>query len=183
MNFIENRDANIALRQYRNNQWDNIKSIKRVEDMCIYRNNMKNLCTSWDNSDFSIILDTDIEFDNDILDEMMLILYLYNNIAMVTPYGLVSGKNIYYDTFALDLNCFGHPLHTLQKLAANVNNNTLIQLKSGFSGFIMIRSSVLQHCNWGVSNYMCSEHNFFCSNVRKYGNIVCATQIRVNWVK
>ena len=47
----------------------------------------------------------------------------------------------------------------------------------------MIRTETLEKCKWTSGDKICSEHNYFCDEVRNYGDIVCAGNIRVQWEK
>ena len=104
------------------------------------------------------------------------------SIHMITPFGYVHGKpKLYYDTFALDLDSSIKGTN-LQKLKYEIKTKNLIELKSGFAGFIMIRTKTLEKCSWKCSS-IGSEHNEFCKDVAKYGNIICASNIKVSWKK
>ena len=41
----------------------------------------------------------------------------------------------------------------------------------------------LEKCNWSSGNKVCSEHNYFCDEVSRYGVIVLAGNIKVRWTK
>lgn len=182
IDFYKHHKGNCIFETLNNHMWGNTKDIQRIIDMSVYRNKMKQLCKKFNNSDYSIILDTNITFKITIFEEMINILNKNKTIQMVTPYGFVEGKpKVYYDTFALDLNseCTGS---VLKKLRYELQTNELVKLKSGFSGFIMIRTQTLEKCSWKYSD-ICSEHNYFCKEVCKYGDIVCSRNIKVSWKK
>jgi hypothetical protein len=102
---------------------------------------------------------------------------------MVTPFGCLEGtekKPIYYDTFALDIESTKKG-SMKTKLVYELNKTDTVDVKSAFGGFIMIRTPTLQKCSWNKSDVLCSEHNFFCRQVREYGRIVCTRNIFVFW--
>ena len=61
-----------------------------------------------------------------------------------------------------------------------MKRNKNVKLISGFAGFVMINTQTLKNCSWKSSN-VSSEHNHFCKEVQQYGDIVCATDIKVKW--
>jgi hypothetical protein len=153
-------------------EWTDVKDINRTKDMAQYRNVMKNLCTDWTNSDFSLILDTDVEFTPKNFYDMVKILQTDQNIAMVTPYAFAGNTLTYYDTYALDTD-----------IKICVLMPEFHPVKSAFGGFVVIRTHILEKCNWDITpDKICSEHNAFCAMVREYGNVIIARDIRVHWI-
>jgi len=182
LTFFKNHKGNCIFESLNNTLWGNIKDEKRVFDMSIYRNKMKHLCKNYNNSEYSIILDTNITFKTTIFRDMIHIFDKYDNIQMITPYGCVEGKpNLYYDTFALDIES-NFKGNKLKQLKYEMKKKQLVNLKSGFAGFIMIKTLTLKSCSW-KSSCKCSEHNHFCKEVLEFGDIVCATHIKVYWKK
>ena len=151
-----------------------VTTLDRVQDMAKYRNMMKDLCKTWDNSEYSIILDTGVDFNIEIFHQMIEILQNDPKIVMVTPFGQVNGKNQFYDTFAFESK--EGVSKKLPKFTQRIE-----KVNSAFSGFVVIQTPILQKCNWDVIDGNHSEHNAFCKQVRRYGDIVCATHIKVNW--
>ena len=152
-------------------EWTNVKDINRSKDMATYRNIMKSLCTNFNSSQYSLILDTDVEFSPDNFKNMIKLLKNNQDIAMVTPYAFAGDTLKYYDTYALE-----SPTNICVLMPE------IQEVYSAFGGFVVIRSSILKECHWDVTeNKLCSEHNYFCSMVRKYGKVVIARDIRVHW--
>ena len=165
--------------------WDSISDKNRAADMSIYRNEMKNLCTDFSNSKYSIILDTNIDFSNQTFIDMKVLLENNNKIAMVTPFGFEKGNPLkYYDSFALDIESqyYGNKLKKL-RMELNNSEDSIVKIKSGFAGFVVIRTEILEKCNWSSGNKLCSEHNYFCDEVNKHGDIVLAGNIKISWTK
>ena len=182
IDFFKNHSGTCIFETLNKKQWGNTRDIDRVFDMSIYRNKMKSLCKNFKNSEFSIILDSNITFKNNILQQMIEILKDNDTIHMVTPFGFVKYRpKLYYDTFALDLDSSIKGTN-LQKIKHEIKSNNLIELKSGFAGFVLIRTKTLQKCSWKC-NSVGSEHNEFCKEVSKYGKIICASHIKVCWKK
>lgn len=152
-------------------EWTDVKDINRSKDMATYRNTMKNLCTNINSSQYSLILDTDVEFTPQNFQSMIKLLKNNQDIAMVTPYAFAGDTLKYYDTYALD-----SPINICVLMPE------IQDVYSAFGGFVIIRSSVLKECHWDVTeNKLCSEHNYFCNMVRNYGKVVIARDIRVHW--
>lgn len=184
-NFYKNHKGNFQFQTIGSKFWDSVYDLSRSNDMSIYRNKMKALCTDFTDSDYSIILDTNITFTEDTFVQMKKILDTYDDIHMVTPYGHSRGNpKFYYDAYALDIKSkyYGN---TVKKLNMELkhSNSKIVKVKSAFAGFIMIRTDTLRQCDWGVSGDLCSEHNWFCKEVSNFGNVVCAGKIKVSWIK
>ena len=95
---------------------------------------------------------------------------------MITPFAFVDGNTSYYDTYALQ---------TLEdKNFISLLIPELLEVKSAFGGFALLRTSSLIKCNWSHNDErLCSEHNNFCDEIRKFGKIAIARDIRVHWLK
>jgi hypothetical protein len=155
-------------------KWGSHPGAARMRDMASYRNSMKELCTDWSNSRYSFIVDTEIEFDVDIMSEQIKYLQEHPGTAMVTPFGTITHSNIYYDQFAFrDMQNANDTLPVI--------TGSSIEVKSAFSGFVCIRTPVLERCRWDVVNGDTSEHVPFCNMIRRYGDIIVDTATIVKW--
>ena len=196
-----------------NKKWGDIKHKARVEDMVMYRNmnkrmiefgpmrpgalpmdindlyilqDVRNIRTNeWDpwSSKYSIVLDTQITFDDNIFESMENVLRTNNDIAMVTPFGYVKNSPMtYYDTYALsDMKGSSKPDPKWVKTA---DKTKIFEVQSAFGGFVMIKSGTLRKCKWGVINRDCSEHNAFCDAIAKTGaKVVVCPGVKVGWVR
>jgi hypothetical protein len=153
--------------------WAGNSDPRRMLDLAIYRNEMLGLCTTWDNSSYSFIVDSEISFSNDIMEKQLSLLQSRERAAMVTPYGMPEHSNTYYDTYAY----------------RGFSNNDLpadpkypFKVKSAFSGFVCIRSEVLRKCHWDCTGAE-SEQVHFCNMVNKYGDILVDPNVEVRWKK
>ena len=146
---------------------------ERLRDLAIYRNKMKELCHSWHDSDYSFIVDSEIDFEHDIFSKMISSMNSSSDIVMVTPFGTPHFNNEYYDTFALLDKANG-------KNAPSSTEKT--EVNSAFCGFVCIRTKVFKECFWdSIGNK--SEHLSFCERVWQYGKIIVDPSIRVKWTK
>jgi hypothetical protein len=172
--FFETAEGNYSIGAKGSEKWGSHPGGARMRDMASYRNDMKGLCSDWSSSRYSFILDTEIEFDTDIMTRQINHLQHEPGDAMVTPFGTVDMSDVYYDRFAF---------RDMQN-----TNNTLpdittspIEVKSAFGGFVCIRTPVLERCRWDVVNGDTSEHVPFCNMVRRYGDIMIDTATIVRW--
>lgn len=173
IDFFRNHNVNgsYKIEKLSKKEWKDVQDTHRSADMAMYRNTMKNLCKNFDHSDYSIILDTDVEFTSDNFQKMIKILKSNCDVAMVTPYAYAGNTLKYYDTYALD-----SPINVCVLMPE------IQQVNSAFGGFVLIRTHVLEKCNWDVTpDKLCSEHNYFCQMVRNYGKVIIARDIRVHW--
>ena len=198
INFTEDE-----LKKYK---FDDPISTKRGNFMAMLRNKLKDFHGKL-NSDYSVLIDSDVYFDFNIFMKMI---EKFNDkkIAMITPFvtdftdTIDGGYSHYYDTLALKTNsgidfkkvgtlCLFKQCQKCRKLSKfrnlgikdsdlldmnGDNNDNLIDVKSAFGSFAMLRTSTYNKCNWG-SGYC--EHFSFCKKVKKYGNIVIATDIKI----
>ena len=159
-------------------KWDAEPALQRVHDMAYYRNLMLDLCNTWDNSTYSFVIDTEIQFSESIIQDMINLSVKNPDYTMITPYGTVQDEKRYYDTFAF------HGIDMPPGKFPYNDPNTVIEVLSAFAGFVLILSSNLKNCKWGVTKNSLknvSEHNVLCEQLRQFGKIVCTKSIIVRW--
>lgn len=169
-NFYETHEGNYSCLAFGNTKWASEPGVNRMRDMTKYRNMMKSLCSEWDDSQYSFIVDNEIQFDVDIMIKQIKYLQHNTEVAMVTPYGTVGTSDVYYDQFAYrDMN--------------NTQDITNVEdrVRSAFAGFVCIRTPVLQRCNWSCVDGDTSEHVPFCDMVRRYGDVAIDREVKVKW--
>lgn len=145
----------------------------RLRDLAIYRNKMKDLCSDWNSSDYTFIIDSEIKFEFDIFKKLIQSLESYEDCVMVTPFGQPEYNSKYYDTFAL---------RNLDDSQTQPSHESITEVNSAFAGFVCIRTEVFKKCHWEPLADI-SEHVFFCDMVRQYGKIVIDPTIKVTWKK
>lgn len=171
--FIQNNHGVVFSDTLNKKQWNDVKHIGRVVDMAIYRNKCKALCSdeNMKNSEFCVLVDTKVLFDNDIFDRFSSVLQ-DKSIVMVTPYGKVGKRIVYYDTYALET------LGSIVRI-----NQGIIDVKSACGGIFMVRSDALRVSEWKLLDSHRSEHNNFCYEVGNFGRVVIDTDIHTEWTK
>lgn len=157
-------------------KWGPVVDNQRIRDMARYRNMMLELCSTWENSNYSFVIDTQITFDDSIIEDMIGLLDKYQKYVMVTPFGKVDHSMKYYDTYAF------HAPGMKPGVFPYTSSEPIIEVLSAFAGFACIRSKALKQSKWGVlEDVQVSEHNYLCEQLRAHGKIVCAKNIIVNW--
>ena len=168
--FYETNKGDYSCNVFGNTKWASEPGAGRMRDMARYRNMMKLLCSEWTNSQYSFIVDSEIQFDVDITSKQIKYLQQHADVVMVTPYGTVGTSDVYYDQFAYrDMN------------NAQDITNVKSRVRSAFAGFACIRTPVLQRCEWSCVDGDTSEHVPFCDMVRRHGDIAIDREVRVRW--
>ena len=186
--WLSDRKGLLSSEQLNKPKFSQSTSVDRQIDMTAYRNNMLSMAKPLD-SDYSIILDSDVEFGSSLIREYLP--YFSDEISMVTPNILQNikcqmsdgARESYYDSFAL-IDRFGNQGMTW---ASNPFFNTedrnkwergeAVEVRSAFGGCPMIKSDVLNEVEWSTDGGC--EHWNFCRDVSSYGKIVVAPRIKV----
>jgi len=177
-------------------------SIDRGATMAKFRNKLKKHHGRL-KSDFVLFINCDTIFLPSSIISMINSLLADRNTSMVTGYPICYGSyfhenetNHYYDSLALvtknnisyaqtgnscvfskcarckiyrHINNINIPENEL------LDNKSVVNVKSAFGGFALIKTSVYNIVEWGES--VC-EHHSFCENVRKFGNIIIDPNIK-----
>ena len=175
LDFFNYSNGKFRIEKSEKIKWGAVPDRNRVRDMAKYRNMMKDLCTTWENSEYSLVVDTEITFDDDILEKYLNIMENNKTIVMATPFGTVQDTNKYYDTFAF------HAFNKRPCVYTYDTQEDIFPVQSAFAGFSIIRSKFLKDAHWGESEIKVSEHNALCEQLRKFGNVVVCKHIIVRW--
>ena len=193
--FMKNREGKLFSKDFKSEYQREGRSdtkidfIKRMET---YRNHNVEISRPI-KSDWNIILDSDIYFDNDCLKQFFEIKPKKHNIGMMTPYTTIGDSAYYYDSFAfVDFHGkYYHPGCVFERCKnPKVNlikkDSKVVEVKSAFAGFAVIDSDVLRNkkVKWRIVNSkaMC-EHIGFCNNIIKHTKkriVVCPQIIMTN---
>jgi len=158
--------------------------------MSYYRNTLLNNSMDYLDSDFTLLLDSDIKIGQEIINDMLKL--FAPRFAMITPNTQQNisckmcgcGKRSYYDSLALrDID--GNPSMTWacnpfyrksdrDKWAAMQP----VEVSRAFAGAALIRTEVLKQCNWNLDpSQPACEHWMFCDMVRGHGQILAVPSI------
>ena len=103
-------------------------------------------------------------------------------------------NTLYYDTFALNYGEYFLNLDIINVLDKEFQTNSVMEIKTGFGGVVLIKEDVLNSCEWstnseeakkhrGYKMYGMCEHYAFCDKVRKYGKIYIVKNSTALWMK
>ena len=168
--FLSNHKGKLLSMSMGKEKWGEVRSKGRIADMADYHNWNKDMCTEW--KDFSVIMDTEIAFQSDILEKFSNSL---KDAAMVTPWG-VNRWGCYYDMFAFKSGPW-NPEYDGQWL---VEPQGVVEVESAFGGVAAVSNEVMLNCSWGVPSEG-NEHVPFCKGAAKYGKVVIDPSIEVVW--
>ena len=181
-NWIDRHDG-VLLSEKRNDpRWKSLPSIRRTKLMAEYRNlalrGLKKI-----NFDYLFVLDTDIIYENNLINKMINILDSNSTIGMITPnttqdipdaYHSKSDFS-YYDSWALidikgnnGLSYASNPFILFED--RNLWNAGLrVNVQSAFGGAALIRGNLFENTNlrWYGDNGC--EHWNFCAKIRNLG--------------
>ena len=163
-------------------------AVQRQIDMTHYRNRMLDNAKPL-KSDYTLILDSDVIFPPDLINK-----YLDRfdeDVAMITPNVLQNikcqmfdeQKDSYYDSFALvdnynnqGMTWTSNPFfHKVDR--QRWDNNLPVEVQSAFGGCPLIRTSILNQISWSTDGGC--EHWNFCRDIRSYGKIIVAPDVKV----
>jgi hypothetical protein len=184
--WLENKKGLLTSENIQAPQFGSVSNIERLIFLSYYRNKVKESIKN-STSDFSLLIDTDILFDNNHF--LLLYEYLKNNkdtsmvVANTRQYQIedlmyYDTADSFYDVFAFRDKFSNNGLYftdcpfILNNDREKWKNNEPIEIGSGFGGFALIRTEILKRpeCFWSTCGH--SEHVNFCSSVSKYGNII-----------
>jgi len=186
--WLTNRNSRLECENLNFTQEHQVITPSRMQKMAYYRNKMINL-GRFLKTDYSIILDSDVIFEDTILEQYFskldaeTVMYTPNIIQNIKCKYCDCNKYSYYDVAALiDENnarglCWSH--NPFQNIFDRINfeKEKPISVKSAFGGFVFIKSDILNYCNWRTENDC--EHILFCEQVKKYGKIKLFPDIKV----
>jgi len=167
---------------------------ERMKLMTYYRNTLLNNIKPID-SDFCFIIDSDVDFDGNIIDDYLK--YMKDDVAMCTPFVkqnircnmCMCSKQTYYDTFAIQdkdnsegllLSC--NPFQRKEDRQKWKNLEPVV-VNSAFGGAALVRTEAVNNTEWATKRKESAfsiegrmmgscEHWAFCKGVGKYGKIL-----------
>jgi len=185
--WIENKNGELKSETLNEKSYGSTMESARVVKMAKIRNSMAALGKPVD-SDFTIVLDSDVEFSPNIINDYFNFLNL--NFSMLTPNirqnvpCKMGSRDLtsYYDSWSLvdhDLNqCMtwsSNPFY--RKLDRELfNQNKPIDVYRSFGGFVFIKSEYFNQAEWFSEGQL--EHWHFCDKLRGLAPIYFIPSIR-----
>ena len=177
-NWCDSNSATFGSENLNLPKYGSVTTVNRLILLSLYRNKLKNLAKNSD-SDFTLMIDTDIIFSTQNF------LQLLNSIKKLNA-GMVcantrqndikdciadlpTSSDSFYDVFALRDIYHNNGIYfsdcpmILESDRQKWFNNEPVQIRSGFSGFALIRTPILQKCYWSTCGH--SEHVNFCNEI------------------
>lgn len=185
-NWITNFNGKVFSEQFGFPKFGSVMDTTRLVLLAYYRNKLQELCYTELESEYTLLIDTDIIFDNNHF-EILLKNIIDLDAAMVVAntrqnaFGdlmLRETNDTFYDAAALKDRYNQNAIYftdcplTLNQDRFAWKNNIPIKISSGFSGFALIKTNIFKHCRWStVGNMQNVEHVNFCYEVNRYGDI------------
>jgi len=164
-------------------KFGSVMDVTRLVLLAYYRNKLQELCSAELESDYTLLIDTDIIFDHSHF--QILLQYIVDlNAAMVVAntrqnaFGdlmLQETDDTFYDAFALRDRFNNQSIYftdcplMINKDREDWNKNLPVSLLSGFSGFALLKTEIFKKCRWSTTGH--SEHVNFCYEINRYGDI------------
>jgi hypothetical protein len=184
--WLEDKKGFLTSENIQAPQFGSVTNIERLVLLSYYRNKVKESIKNT-TSDFSLLIDTDILFDNNHF--LSLFEHLKNNeqtamvVANTRQYQIedlmyYETADSFYDVFAFRDIFNNNGLYftdcpfVLNNDRHKWKDNQPIEIHSGFGGFALVRTDILKRseCLWSTCGH--SEHVNFCSSVSKHGKIM-----------
>lgn len=183
--WIESKPGQLLSENIGSPHFGSVPNVERLVLLSYYRNKARSLMQKAV-SEYTLLIDTDIIFDNENFLSLYNFMQSNANCAMAVANtrqyqigDLMNGEtsDSFYDVFALrdefNNNClyFTDCPFVLNEHREKWKNNDPIKIKTGFSGFSLIRTDILKknNCTWSTCGHV--EHVNFCYSVAKYGDI------------
>lgn len=185
--WLKNREGKLLAENLNAPKFGSTLEAQRMILMSQVRNKMLSLDTC-KNSDYSIIFDSDVNFNGCIVNEFLS--YKDLNFSMLTPNirqnvpckMSLSANDSYYDSSILfdinNINCMtwsDNPFYE-KRDRENYENNKPIIVNRAFGSFAFLKTKYLKHCSWSSKGE--SEHWSFCDQLNKFAPIYFLPSIR-----
>jgi len=192
LDWLKDKTGELVYEDINAPKFGSVSSVERLLLLSYYRNKLNNL-SSKARGELSLLIDTDIIFDNN---DIYILINCYRSIddksccmvlANTRQYQISdlmyeTTQDSFYDVFALrdkyGNNCV---YFTDCPLILNEDrklwlSNKPVKIMSGFSGMSLIKTEVLRKCSWSTNGN--SEHVNFCYEVNRYGSIYVVPECR-----
>lgn len=188
--WIKNYNGNIICETLNAKKFGSVPDIERLILLSYYRNKLISEAQN-DDSDLSLLIDTDLVFDNLSFDRLIETINANKCVAVVAnarqnliPDLMFNETNdSFYDVFAFRDKFNNYGLYftdcpfVLEQDRISWANKEPIKIQSGFSGFMLIKTQILKLCLWSTCGS--SEHVNFCYNINRYGDILLCPNAKV----
>lgn len=189
-NWILDKKGELISESLGYKKYKSVVDIERFKLLAIYRNKIKKIVESQSTSEYTLIIDTDVSFDNNDILNLLTAFNSNNDICMavsntrqnISDLMLQQSKDSFYDVLPIRDSYNNSGLYFTdcpllmsedrKKWADNEN----VSINAGFSGVSIIKTEILPKCRWSTTGY--SEHINFCSEVKRHGDILIVPKSR-----
>lgn len=180
--WISKKKGKLLSESLNKRKYGSVVDIERFKLLANYRNKIKQILLDNTQSNITLLLDTDISFNNQDITYLVnalsedVVMSVANTRQDIPDLMLQESDDSFYDVLPVRdaYNNSGLYFTDCPLLLNNDRklwkNNQNIVINSAFSGVSVITTSVLSRSNWSTTGYV--EHINFCADVRKLGNIV-----------
>jgi hypothetical protein len=185
--WMKNKNGLLSCENFNSKKFGSTLDSERMLLMSNLRNKMSALDSKKD-SDYSVIFDSDVIFEPNIINQFLLYLdlnfsLLTSNIRQNVPCKMGSGSlDSYYDSSILfdsdGINCMtwsDNPFYN-DKDRENFKNNLPVKVKSAFGSFAFLPTKYLSQTSWQSKGE--SEHLSWCYQLNKIAPIFLIPSIK-----
>jgi hypothetical protein len=184
--WLVDRKGKLLSENINSPRFGSVPNVERLVLLSYYRNKSKELIVKNSQSEYTLLIDTDIVFTTEDFLILLNFMQKERNAAMVVSntrqYQIEDLMNhetqdSFYDVFAFRDKLNNNGLYftdcpfILNEDRTRWSSDQAVHIKSGFSGFALLRTDIIKNtdCFWSTCGN--SEHVNFCYSVSKYGDI------------
>jgi hypothetical protein len=190
--WLKNKNGKLLYEDIGAPKFGSVSSVERLLLLSYYRNKLNTLSKNL-TSELSLLIDTDIMFDNNniytlhdsyraINDKTCCMVSANTRQYQIPDLMYNTTQDSFYDVFALR-DKFGNNCVYFTDCPLVLNedrelwlSNKPVKVMSAFSGMSFIKTNVLKQCFWSTNSN--SEHVNFCYEVNRHGSIYIIPECR-----
>jgi len=189
-NWMLNRKGLFLSEKLNAKKFGSVTDIERMKFLCDCRNKCKNLALD-NNSDYCLLIDSDIEFSNEnfaiqlqlLIDKPDAIMSTANVRQNIPDYTFGSSQDSYYDVYPFrdkHGNCgiyFSDCPSYKKEDQFSWKLGIPIKCMAAFGGFAIVRSAAFNQISWSADVHC--DHVNMCFDLSIYGSIYCVPRSKV----
>lgn len=191
--WLSNRKGNLLSEKLNAKKFGSVTDVERMEFLCECRNKCKNLLKD-STSEYTILIDSDIYFSKENLQQHIKTIESIEDAVMITPnvrqnipdFIFNKTDDSYYDVYPFFDMAQNRGLYFTDCPFKNGADRMRwifgkpIKCLSAFGGFVLIKTKILKEVSWSTKGEC--DHVEFCLSVNRYGSIYIDPQNKVKTV-
>lgn len=170
--FLANRTGRFCSCNFKTTMWEHVVDRLRVKDMAFYRNMCKGMRQTTP-SEYTLVVDTNISFSNDTLDQLLYPLLNDSSVVATFPY-TQTAHGEYYDTYAL------RTIDDHKRLS--FSTGSYIYVNSAFGGMCVLKSCHYSLVSYGIPDSLHdNEHVFLNNQLKELGELIICKKAISEW--